>query len=159
MSLFKKIARTPPVDLALLGESLFLLGVARLALKTLPLRVLSRHFSKPPKTISKRDENLIERVRWAAIATARRTPFAFVCFPQAIAAQSMLRRRGIASTIHYGVKRDREGKPEAHVWLLAGDVSVVGGERAANFRVLKTFPETGGRTERDGLGSYAMSAR
>jgi len=142
MSLFDKLAHTPPVDLALLGESFFLLAISRLALKALPLRVLSRHFRKPPTTIRGRDDDLINRVRWAVTAIGRRTPFEFVCFPQAIAAQSMLRRRGVASTMYYGVARDGEGKLEAHVWLRAGYVNVVGGERAANFRVLKTFPET-----------------
>jgi hypothetical protein len=44
--------------------------------------------------------------------------------------------------MYFGVARDGEGKLEAHVWLRAGYVNVVGGERAANFRVLKTFPET-----------------
>ena len=159
MSLLNKIARTPPVDLATLAEALFLLAISRLALKTLPLGVLSRHFRKPPKTASRRAEDLIDRVRWAVTAVGRRVPMKFVCFPQAIAARSMLRRCGIASTIHYGVARDREGKLQAHVWLLAGDVNVVGGEGAANFRVLKTFPETAAHVEREGVGSDATSAR
>jgi hypothetical protein len=63
----------------------------------------------------------------------------------------MLRRRGVASTIYYGVARGYEGKMEAHVWLRAGGVNVVGGERAVNFRVLKTFPETADKPPRDGF--------
>lgn len=146
MTRLKKILRTPPIDLALLLQSFFLLAFWRLALRTMPLRILSRHFGKRPTAKAEGDEDLIKRVRWAVIAAARHAPLEFVCFPQAIVAQSILRRGGVASTMYYGVAHTTEGNLEAHVWLVADGVNVVGAERAANFRVLKTFPDTGEQT-------------
>ena len=114
---------------------------ARLALKTVPVRVLDRYFSKAPDAaLRSPDESVIGKVRWAVTAAARHAPIQFVCFPQAIAGQSMLRRRGIASTMYYGVSHSPEGALEAHVWLMTSDRYILGGESAANFRVLKTFP-------------------
>jgi hypothetical protein len=141
MNLVAKIARHSLADFALLGEALFLLALARLALRMVPVRVLDRYFSRSPDAaLPASNAAVVRRVRWAVTAAARRAPIKFVCFPQAITAQSMLRQRGIASTMYYGVARSREGELEAHVWLMTGDRYVVGGESAANFHVLKTFP-------------------
>jgi hypothetical protein len=141
MRFVAKIARHSLADFALLGEAFFLLALARLALRMVPVRVLDRYFSRSPEAaLPKSNETVLRRVRWAVTAAARRAPIQFVCFPQAITAQGMLRRRGIASTIYYGVAHSSEGELEAHVWLMTGDRYVVGGESAANFRVLKTFP-------------------
>lgn len=141
MSLVAKIARHSFADLALVSEALVLLSLARLALKVVPVRVLDRYFSKPPNAASPApDRSAIGKVRWAVTAAANHAPMQFVCFPLAIASQSMLRRRGIASTMYYGVAHSPEGVLEAHVWLMTGDRYIVGGETAANFRVLKTFP-------------------
>jgi hypothetical protein len=45
----------------------------------------------------------------------------------------MLRRRGVARTMVYGVARSPQGELIAHTWLLVGDRSVVGGEGSAGF--------------------------
>jgi hypothetical protein len=73
------------------------------------------------------------RVRWAVEAVARRSPVRFVCFPQTLAAYAMLRRRGVASTMVYGVKRSPESELVAHTWLMLGERAVVGGEGAGEF--------------------------
>jgi hypothetical protein len=141
MSVVAKIARHGFADLALVSEAILLLAVARLALKAVPVRVLDRYFSKAPNASPPpSDRPVIGRVRWAVTAAARHAPIQFVCFPQAIACQSMLRRRGIPSTMYYGVAHSPEGVLEAHVWLMTGDRYIVGGETAAGFKVVKTFP-------------------
>lgn len=48
-----------------------------------------------------------------------------VCLPQALAAQAMLRRRGIASRLCFGVAR--EGKMlAAHAWIEIGHKIIIG---------------------------------
>lgn len=142
MRFLTKVARMRLVDLALLGEALFLLALARLALRLIPLRVLGRYFGKAPSAPSSRPAGtIIRRIRWAVIAAASHAPVDFVCFPQAIVAQRMLRRRGVASTMYYGVARCADGELQTHVWLMAGNRYVVG-ETATPFQVLRTFPET-----------------
>ena len=52
----------------------------------------------------------------------------------------MLRLRGQASLLYYGARTDDLHGPSAHVWVRLGDQDVVGGEEAARFAVLATFP-------------------
>ena len=55
-------------------------------------------------------------------------PWRIVCLPQALAARSMLSRRGIANTLLVGVKRDDpEGTTDLHAWLSIGDHVIIGG--------------------------------
>jgi len=59
-------------------------------------------------------------------AAARRMPFEANCLPQAIAAQAMLRRRGIAAFVHLGAGHDHDGRMEAHAWVDAAGIAVTG---------------------------------
>jgi transglutaminase superfamily protein len=65
-------------------------------------------------------------VAWAVAAAARRMPFEATCLPQAIAAQAMLRRRGVAASVYLGAGRDEEGRMEAHAWVDAAGIGVTG---------------------------------
>lgn len=65
-------------------------------------------------------------VGWAVRVSAPHMPFRSVCLQQAMAAQAMLRRRGIASVMHFGAGKG-DGKPiDAHAWLDAAGVKVTG---------------------------------
>ena len=69
----------------------------------------------------------------------RRLPWRPMCFEQALAAQRMMARRGLAATFHYGSRRGEDGL-EAHVWLSSGEVPVVGHRNANDFVELARFP-------------------
>jgi hypothetical protein len=71
---------------------------------------------------------------------ARRVPFRAKCFEQGLTAQWMLRRRGIASTLFYGIARDRDRALSAHVWVRAGAFDVVGCDNIADFATVAQFP-------------------
>lgn len=75
------------------------------------------------------------RVRWAVEAVSRNAPAAFVCFPQTLAGYTMLRLRGVRTTMVYGVARgqDAEARLLAHTWLTLGDRILLGGEGSAAF--------------------------
>jgi hypothetical protein len=45
----------------------------------------------------------------------------------------MLRRRGVTSTIVYGVNRSPAGELLAHTWLMVDEKMVLGGEAAPEF--------------------------
>lgn len=79
-------------------------------------------------------------IRWAIVACARRVPWRALCFEQGLAAQFMLRRRGIASVLYYGAAPDTKQGLSAHVWVRDGNVDVVGCEVASAYAVLATFP-------------------
>lgn len=77
------------------------------------------------------------RVGRAVIRAAGLLPWHPTCLPQALAAQRMLRRRGIAHEGHLGVTK---AEPfEAHAWVTVRGTPVVGGPihhatRLASFR-------------------------
>ena len=77
---------------------------------------------------------------WAVEAAARNVPWRAMCIQKGIALQWMLRRRGVNAMLHYGVARDAAGEIEAHVWVAADDRVIIGGEEAARFSRVATFP-------------------
>jgi hypothetical protein len=117
----------------LLLEAFGALAVARCALVLLPVRWIFRWLEKPIRGTPSAPPDVVERVRWAVLAVARYGPVSFVCFPQALAAHAMLRRRGIGSIMHYGVRRSADRKLRAHTWLEVDHRMLLGGESALLF--------------------------
>jgi hypothetical protein len=117
--------------LAVAGLLLRLLRFSRLAPK------LGRHMAESPASQDRAVTAAALRVRWAVDVAARRLPWKPVCLPQAISAQWMLRRRGIASTLYLGV--DPSAGYYAHAWVRAGPVIVTGGPRQDHFAVVSSF--------------------
>lgn len=65
-------------------------------------------------------------IGWAVRSAAPFMPFRSVCLQQAMAAQAMLRRRGIASVMHFGASPSDARAIDAHAWLDAAGVKVTG---------------------------------
>ncbi len=141
---WKRWWRAPWREKKLLAEAaLFLLG-ARIDLRVRPVRaVLRRSETSPvhlarPRSVSENSVT-VERVRDAVLTVSRHAPMRFVCFPQALAAHAMLRRRGIPSRLHYGVRRSADGQLRAHTWLEAGGRTILGGEASALFSWIQAW--------------------
>lgn len=64
---------------------------------------------------------------------AERVPFEAVCLPQAMAAQWMLRRRGLSSRLVIGARRRPGEDLELHAWLLSDGKGVVGHQEAETY--------------------------
>jgi transglutaminase superfamily protein len=75
----------------------------------------------------------------AITRAARNVPFRAVCLQQAFAALLMLRRRGLAATIHLGAARTDTGSLKAHAWSRCGDVQVTGFAAARAFVPVAAF--------------------
>jgi len=65
-------------------------------------------------------------IGWAVRSAAPFMPFRSVCLQQAMAAQAMLRRRGIASVMHFGASPNDRRAIAGHAWLDAAGVKVTG---------------------------------
>lgn len=119
-----------------------MISLARLALVTLPFRHVVRLAATRPATLPAGDPQaqIIGRTRWAVRAVARRVPFRAMCLEQGLTARVLLRRRGVATTLHYGVAKDRDGRLSAHLWVRAGALDVIGTENADQFTLVATFP-------------------
>jgi hypothetical protein len=124
-----RFARLDGADQWLLMRASVWLGVARLRLALTSFHQLSERLSNDaPDTCADPDPDFLLRVGVAVRAAANNVPWRSDCFPQAIAARMLLKRRGHASTIHLGVEKCGEGSIAGHAWLTCGDVVVVGGE-------------------------------
>jgi len=155
MRLPGKIVRRRPAELLMAVEALALLVFFRVCLVVVPVHriILTITRGAEPngdacagtggdadesEAGTKNDaeraaEEIARRVRWAVEAIARHSPIALVCFPQTLAGYTMLRRRGVRSTMVYGVAHSAAGKLMAHTWLVVGDRVVLGGEDSAQF--------------------------
>ena len=129
-------------DWCMLAESALVLVVASVLIRLLPFRRLAQIISTGRLDGDGADHRAtISKISWALNAVARRLPWRAVCIHKGIAAQFMLRRRGLPNTLHYGI-RSREGLLKAHVWVISGVVPVVGVEEAHQFACVATFPPT-----------------
>jgi hypothetical protein len=139
-----RFLRMPPERQWLLAEACCYLTWARLLLWLLPFRSLTRFFSRPPAkkpAITGTERlRLREDIRWAVEGVARRLPGETACFPRAIAAQAMCRRRGVSATLYYGAATLPSAGFSAHVWVLDDTEGVIGHQIAPDFRILARFP-------------------
>ncbi len=130
-------------DAALAVEAAGMLLFFRVALRFLSVQRLTAWMGaarRPGRASAERNAgDTLRRIEWAMDAVVRHSPLTFVCFPQSLAAYFMLRRRGIAGTLFYGVARGAN-RLQAHTWIKVGDRIVVGGEGEPQFTVLTTFP-------------------
>lgn len=136
--------RLAPADRVAVTEALVTLAIASASIRLLPFRSVVRVLaSSRPRRASTNafDERETRRVRWAIEAWSRRVPWRTVCFQKGLAMHMMLQRRGIASTLHYGVRTDQEKGLAAHVWVTENGQAVIGGEEAAGFTCLAIYPE------------------
>ena len=133
-------ARRPWTDWTLAAGAMAWLVFAAAAIRLLPFDALVRLAGWPLGANPPTPAGTVARVRWAMLAAARRAPWPPGCFEQGLAAQIMLRRRGVASSLHYGAAREMKGALAAHVWVRDGGVDLIGGEAANGFASLAVFP-------------------
>ncbi len=139
----KRFLRRPWRDRALFVQAYILLGLARMAIKTLKFEtVVKRLGSSGVETAAEvpiQHKHQALRVAWAIRAASRFTPWKSNCFPQAITGKIMLSARGIGSTVYFGAAFKEHKKMEAHAWLRCGEVYVTGGQGGKRFGIVGIF--------------------
>lgn len=133
----QRVRHHSAADFAVFGEAWLTLGAASLQLKSLPFERVMR--CKAPTTAGTLTQTEIDRLVWAVTAARRRSWLRAVCIESALALRSMLRRRGVGSTLHYGIRNDEAEGLKAHVWLSLGGKIVIGGETSEQFTEVVTF--------------------
>lgn len=144
----RQLTALPWADRWLLVQVIFLLGVARLALRLIPFRRLARRLG-PLQTETPPDappEHLAQarRIGLAIARVSPHTPWTSNCFPQALAAKYWLRRRRIPATLYLGVALHRSdassaSQMAAHAWLRCGPLMVTGGQGHERYTVTARF--------------------
>jgi hypothetical protein len=145
------LLRRPWADKWLLVQVFVLLGITRLAINTLPFRRLARRFGplrvETPEQASAAELAAARRIAWAIHRISPYTPWKSNCFPQALTAKLLLRRRAIPSTLYLGAAFKRGGLTgsqsgmEAHAWLRCGPRYVTGGRGHEHFGTVGVFGE------------------
>lgn len=142
-SVFRRAKRLTSREVAWFVEAACALAMAWAAIRLLPFRMVMRTTRFGTVTTERSDDRcraVTVEVRQAIQRAARRLPWTIVCFPEGLAAHWMLRRRGMPSQLHYGLRPSIE-KLSAHVWVtLAGDV-VVGEEADDAHHCVAIFPQ------------------
>lgn len=142
-SFLTKLRRLSFEDVLALSEALILVVLAAPTIRVSSFDRLGQLASLPirrPATDGARRAALIERVGWAVEVAAKRSPFRAKCFECGLTAQLMLRRRGVDSTLHFGVAPLAAEGLKAHVWVIADDQDVSGGDVASLYAPLAVFP-------------------
>ncbi len=133
-------------DWLLLAEAGALLGLARLAVLTLPFRWVMRacgeHMAESPPELDAAGAARVERVAWAVDTARLFTPWDSNCLAQAIAGAQMLRRRGVATTTYLGVTEAAPQELGAHAWLRAGPDVILGERQRDEFTTVSSFATT-----------------
>jgi hypothetical protein len=104
-----------------------------------PFRSLAERLSRGANTEAAADAETAYWLRRALLAWATRLPWRTMCFEQGLAAHTLLRRRGLASTMHYGAATVGD-ELKAHVWVTSGKTEIVGCENKEDFGLLARFP-------------------
>jgi hypothetical protein len=119
-------------------EAAVMLAAARLAVAVVPSKRVFAWASRPPRRIERFNGEEIGWVAWAVETVGSKPWMKSLCLPRALAAQTMLRRRGIPSKLCLGVARNG-GAMEAHAWVEIGANKIVGGAEAQRFTRLAEF--------------------
>ena len=166
--------RLPAATRALALEAAFALVLAKLLVGYVPMRFWRRSLDTAPDSApappdregappsgnagcggagggarAQQGRRVPQRVGRVVGKVARRLPFSAPCLPQAMAAQWLLRRRGIPSRLAFGARRadSPDGPLQFHAWLMAAGECVVG---AHEIETYAPFPPPAARDPRPG---------
>ena len=113
-------------ELVFFAEACATLAAASLAIRALPFRSLASLMGRG--AISGASSHVhTNAVARAVRRASSRVPWRTVCFQEGLAVHWMLRRRGLPSHLHYGVRQAAQ-RLTAHVWVEVGGAVVIGEE-------------------------------
>ena len=106
---------------ALYLEAVFFLLVWHILSKILPLSWYKRFFGKRTNETSTPVDPLPSpialKISYVVNLSAQLVPWKPVCYPQALAAKSMLQIRGLDSLLYFGAKGDNQKLIKLHCWI------------------------------------------
>lgn len=129
-------------------EAFCWLGLARLLVLTLPFhwllivwRLQHQPLTAPLPTAWPTPPvyQAVEQIRGAIQTASRYTPWTSNCLAQALAANRMLQRRRLSSTLYLGVAKPAAHPLAAHAWLCCGEQFVTGEPGWQRYQVLAVF--------------------
>ena len=126
------------------AEAAFLIVVIRFAFHVASFAAIRRRLARLWTETRKGDARATDRQRAeevaAAVRAAGRRLRGTTCLVEALAGELMLQRRGIRSTLHFGVRQPSASAPlDAHAWLECAGATVIGNQAdLSEYRTLVT---------------------
>ena len=145
MKLPRQFASLSLTDRRLIVEATALLMLAWICLRLRRFSVVQRFLDFAGFMLPRTDRQsssratAVDRIAWAITAIPHRLTAFDNCLVKALAGDAMLRRRGLASEIRFGVREHHnDGGPlEAHAWVESGSDIVIGAlEKLPDYAVL-----------------------
>lgn len=133
-----RLCRMSPARRRLIVRAAVALTAASAAVALLPFRWAVRFGSR---RIRGQTALMPSECAWAVEAAARRLPWRTMCIEKGLAVQRLLRSGGVNAVLHYGARQNKiDGKLEAHVWVSVATETIIGGDQAADFAELASYP-------------------
>ena len=127
-------------DFIFFTEAWCFLGAARLMLLFRPFKKLLPILSKKQGQHTIADEETLQLIKLSIARAGIRSPWRTKCFEQALAAKMMLNRRGIKSTVYFGVMKGKDGDHlQAHAWVKVGEFVITGWKGIEQYSVVGIF--------------------
>lgn len=125
-----------------------LLAFMRVAILTIPFRILVKLFLQP-KTSSCSSKLAAEKhIIYARVIgrmtamLAQHTPWQSKCLVQALACRFVLRHYAIANVFYLGVAKDEANKFIAHAWINCSSETIVGGSDSfERYKIISQFED------------------
>lgn len=121
----------------LIAEAAVALTAARLAIRFRPFRKAVTMGSGGRKL---RDAASPAQLASAVRSASANLPWTSVCFPEGLALQRMLRRRGYDARLHYGVGKAKGEVLKAHVWVTLDGATLIGADSEPYYREVASYP-------------------
>ena len=138
---FHKIFLVSAIDRKLFFEAWVISFFARIKLVFTPFRIYSKKLGKHnyiPNNIINYNIEIVENIKRAIKRAVAYSAWRNKCLEQSVTAKKMLRKRGIVSTIYFGVRKTNN-ELEAHAWVKIGDKFVVGERNHETFTVVAFY--------------------
>lgn len=127
----------------LLIRIFLLLNVAGAANLLLPFKVYARFLGEINSESARNPQDIdwqyVDRVSQHIKNVSKVSPVEFKCLVQATVGKVLLAKKGMESTLYFGVKKDAIQNLKAHAWLRVGPKIVLGGEVADEYNVVSRF--------------------
>jgi hypothetical protein len=146
MKRLRSFLRLPINDQRLLVKAALLLEAIKLVMRLVPFQVLRRlvdRAARAPMGMKRVDSASAERVAWAVQAASRHMVGEKTCLTQALAAQTLLTRRGYPALLRIGVVKNEGRVFQAHAWVECEGKVVIGGHELERYTPLATLEGNG----------------
>ena len=124
-------------------ETSIILITVRLVILLFPFKMiaklLGKHMTESPLKIPTNQLEKSRQIGKSIKKISQYAPFRSMCFEQALTCKFMLNRRGISSTIYFGVVKNHNQKLKAHAWTRSGNQIITGAKGRHQFKVVSTF--------------------